>query len=59
LSKGKGWIKIALFDDDDFDKTAKQMLKAAVVLYGLLFLLIGLGIVGILYVIKVWFYGGF
>lgn len=58
------WFKMSLFDDDDeFNKTAEQMqrrmIKAAVLIYGFLFLFLGLGAVGILYVIKVWFYGGF
>ena len=50
-------------DDDDFNKTVEQtqkrMMKAAIVIYVCLFLLIGIGVIGILYLIKLWFFGGF
>jgi len=50
-------------DDDDSNKTAEQMqkrmIRGAVLIYGFLFLLLVLGIVGILYVVKLWFSGGF
>jgi len=46
-------------DDDDFNKTAKKMVIIAIVRYTIIFLIIAIGIIGLLYLIKLWFFGGF
>ena len=46
-------------DDDDFDKTAKKMATIAIVGNFIIFGLVALFIIVLMYLIKVWFYGGF
>lgn len=46
-------------DNDDFDKTAKKMAVLAIIGNIIVLGIVGLFIVGLLYLIKVWFFGGF
>jgi len=49
-----------MFDDDDeFDVTAKKMMKYAIIGNIIIYVLVALFIIGLLYLIKVWFLGGF
>ena len=48
-----------MFDDDDFDKTAKAMTKIAIIGNVIVLGALALFIIVILYLIKVWFFGGF
>ena len=48
-----------MFDDEDFDKTTKKMVILAIVASIINAGLIVLLIIGLLYLIKVWFFGGF
>jgi len=50
---------MSLFDDDDFDKTAKRMMKYALIANIVIYGLVALFIIGLLYLIKIWFFGGF
>lgn len=45
--------------DDDFSKTAKKMVITSILGYILILVVTGLIAVGFLYLIKVWFFGGF
>lgn len=45
--------------DDDFNKTAKKMVITSIIGYIITLIVLGLVGVGFLYLIKVWFYGGF
>ena len=46
-------------DDDDFDKTAKKLAIATIIGYIIILCVLGLIVVVFLYLIKVWFFGGF
>ena len=45
--------------DDDFNKTAKKMAITSIIGYIIILVVLGLVAVGFLYLIKVWFFGGF
>lgn len=45
--------------DDDFNKTAKKMVITSIIGYIIILIVLGLVAVGFLYLIKVWFFGGF
>lgn len=45
--------------DDDFNKTAKKMVITSIIGYIIIMIVLGLVGVGFLYLIKVWFFGGF
>ena len=45
--------------DDNFNKTAKKMVIASIIGYIIISGVLGLVVVGFLYLIKVWFFGGF
>ena len=45
--------------DDDFNKTAKKMVTIAIIGNFIILSLVALFIIGLLYLIKVWFFGGF
>ena len=45
--------------DDDFNKTAKKMAIIAIIGNFIIFGLVAAFIIGLLYLIKVWFFGGF
>jgi len=45
--------------DDDFSKTAKKMVITSIIGYVIILIVLGLITVGFLYLIKVWFFGGF
>ena len=45
--------------DDDFNKTAKKMAIVAIIGNFIILGLVALFIMGLLYLIKVWFFGGF
>ena len=45
--------------DDDFNKTAKKMVITSIIGYIIILVVPGLVAVGFLYLIKVWFFGGF
>lgn len=45
--------------DDDFNKTAKKMAIVAIIGNFRIFVLVATFIIILLYIIKVWFFGGF
>ena len=48
-----------MFEEDNFDKTTKKMVSLAIAAVIINAVLIVLLIIGLLYLIKVWFFGGF
>ena len=59
FENGDSFETISKKMDDDFNKTAKKMIIASIIGYILIFGVVCAAAVGLLYLVKVWFFGGF